>query len=181
MRRELMYCPKCGKENPEKQRFCSSCGLKLETVAKALTNESPSAGQDRLIATLRGGNKGWQDPLVYAFGLIAAGMLVGAVGYRVLGEKTLGDIGTLVSLVGVLVILLKGIFLVIPMSNTSTKESQTVAVPDRAANLPAALPSREAALLSAEPPSITEHTTKHLEPNAENGTERPRTTQPTLQ
>jgi hypothetical protein len=90
--------------------------LKLETVAQTLTIDSSSTRQDRFLATVRGG-KGWQDPLIYAFVLIAAGILIGAFGYKVLDEKSLGNIGTLVSLVGVLVLLLKGIFLVILSSS----------------------------------------------------------------
>ena len=178
-----MYCPKCGRENPEKQNFCTSCGLNLETVALALMNDSQASGPGRSMAIFRGDNTSWQALLTYAFVLIAAGILIGALGYKVLGEKTLGDVGTLVSLVGVLVIMLKGIFLAIPAPSTTTaRESKALAEHDRIGNSSSASSSAPLpALLSAEPPSITEHTTKHLDDVLESESDRARTTQRSLQ
>ena len=176
-----MYCPRCGKENHEKQRFCNSCGLRLESISNAIADDSTPSREDRIIGGLRGGHKCWQDPLLYAFLLIATGMLIGFIGYKVLSEKTLGDIGTLVSLVGVLVILLKGIILVIPSDATSAR-TKAVANQEREADNPAEyLPATTPALLAGERPSITEHTTKHLEPSTQDEQEKSRITQPTLQ
>jgi len=176
-----MYCPKCGKENPEQQKFCTSCGLKLATISTAIASES-STSSEKTIATLRDASKGWRDVLIYAFVLIASGTLLGAFGYKVLGEKTLGDIGTIISLVGVLVILLKGLMLV-AQSATPTTRSVKPADPELEDEVLQAdwQPAKAPALLSAEPPSITEHTTRQLEPSTPDESERPRTTQPTLQ
>jgi len=174
-----MYCPRCGKENPEKQRFCNSCGLKLESISNVITDEAAESRDDRFIEGFRGGYKGWQAPLIYAFVVIAAGMLIGFIGYKILSVKTLGDIGTLVSLVGVVVLLLKGISLLMP-SDTASARKQVVL--DERRN-PTGLAEFQAAeappLLSGEPPSITEQTTKHLEPSAESEQGGARTTQPT--
>ena len=35
-----MYCPQCAAQNADGAKFCRSCGLKLETVALALSEES---------------------------------------------------------------------------------------------------------------------------------------------
>jgi hypothetical protein len=178
---DFMYCPKCGKENPEQQRFCTSCGLKLATISTAIANESPTASE-RTIATLRDASKGWRDALIYAFVLIASGTLIGAFGYKVLGEKTLGDIGTIVSLVGVLVILLKGLMLVVTSNTPTARSGKPVAPELEDRRQQAGAPDAKApALLSAEPASITEHTTRQLESDSPDESERPRTTQPTLQ
>ena len=32
-----MFCPNCGKDNSNEQKFCASCGTNLEAVAQALT------------------------------------------------------------------------------------------------------------------------------------------------
>jgi len=177
----FMYCPKCGKENLEQQKFCTSCGLKLATISTAIASESRTS-TEKTIATLRDASKGWRDVLIYAFVLIASGTLIGAFGYKVLGEKTLGDIGTIISLVGVLVILLKGLLLV-AQSAAPTARSSKPTDPELEDELLQAdgPPAKAPALLSAEPPSITEHTTRQLEPNTPDESERPRTTQPTLQ
>jgi TM2 domain-containing membrane protein YozV len=37
-----MFCPKCGKETPENQAFCASCGAPLARAAA--TQETPAAG-----------------------------------------------------------------------------------------------------------------------------------------
>jgi len=181
-----MYCPKCGKENPEKQRFCTSCGLKLESISLVLTEEAATVVVD--FNAPRDGKSGrldvrqrleHGDPLTYAFVIIAAGVAIGAIGYKVLAEKTLGDIGTLVALVGILVILLKGISLVIASSGATTR-SQTLTEGER--DDPARAPIQykgTAGLLTGEPASVTEHTTRQLESSPGNDPERPRTTQPT--
>lgn len=47
-----MFCPKCGKETPENQAFCASCGAALTQVA---TPVAPAAGispKSRLATTL---------------------------------------------------------------------------------------------------------------------------------
>jgi len=176
----LMYCPRCGKENPEKQRFCNSCGLKLESISNVITDEAAESRDDRFIEAFRGSYKGWQAPLIYAFLVIAAGMLIGFIGYKILSVKTLGDIGTLVSLVGVVVLLLKGISLLIP-SDTASASKQAVLDEGHNPNRPAEFQTAETpALLPGKPASITEQTTRHLDLTTENGTERPRITQPTL-
>ncbi len=36
-----MFCPKCGKENPETGRFCRSCGADLGNVSAALSGKLP--------------------------------------------------------------------------------------------------------------------------------------------
>jgi len=175
-----MYCPKCGKENPEQQKFCTSCGLKLAAISTAIANESQTASE-RAIATLGGGSKGWRAPLIYAFLLIGIGALISVFGNKILRDKSLGDIGTLVSLVGVLVILLKGLLLVV-QSNAPTAGSGILSDPELEHHRQQArvhAPNAQA-LLSAQPPSIAEHTTRQLESNTDES-ERPRTTQPTLQ
>jgi len=37
-----MFCPACGKENPQERRFCAFCGTNLEIVSRALYNHSLS-------------------------------------------------------------------------------------------------------------------------------------------
>ena len=42
-----MYCPKCGRQQPsEHNRFCSGCGLELESTAKLLISKNMSMVSD---------------------------------------------------------------------------------------------------------------------------------------
>ena len=35
-----MYCPKCGKENPENAEFCSECGVKIGDISEITETDS---------------------------------------------------------------------------------------------------------------------------------------------
>jgi hypothetical protein len=37
-----MFCPNCGAENPAEQNFCRSCGLNLNAVTLAISEQFPS-------------------------------------------------------------------------------------------------------------------------------------------
>jgi len=37
-----MFCPNCGKENQAEQKFCRSCGLKLDAVVQVVADQFPS-------------------------------------------------------------------------------------------------------------------------------------------
>ena len=49
-----MFCPKCGKETPENQAFCASCGAPL---AKAEARQEASAAGGRDFAQVQAGNQ----------------------------------------------------------------------------------------------------------------------------
>jgi hypothetical protein len=73
-----MFCPSCGRENQQDRRFCGACGTNLETVSRALSEESndflsrTETGMDYFIARyaehiFRGIGKSW---LVLGQGLL---------------------------------------------------------------------------------------------------------------
>lgn len=37
-----MFCPNCGKENQAEQKFCRSCGLKLDAILQVVVDQFPS-------------------------------------------------------------------------------------------------------------------------------------------
>src|ERR1044071_5929445 len=51
-----MFCPTCGRENPNERKFCSSCGTNLEAVSQVLSGVTTNiftrldTGLDQLIA-----------------------------------------------------------------------------------------------------------------------------------
>ena len=42
-----MYCPQCGTESPQDQRFCRSCGANLKVIGKAVALSEAVARSDR--------------------------------------------------------------------------------------------------------------------------------------
>ena len=99
--------------------------------------------------------KGWQNPLIYALSMLVLGVIVAFIGNKVFGDKTIADIGTVTALIGVCLIGMKGIQLIVaqskqlPAPGTSQKRE------------PASNPPPK--MLAAEPPSVTENTTRNLD------------------
>ena len=57
-----MFCPKCGKQNPETGRFCRSCGAALGNVSAALTGKLPVQFSDAGTAHIHHESRRRQDP-----------------------------------------------------------------------------------------------------------------------
>ena len=152
-----MYCPKCGKENSEKPRFCRSCGLGLQTISQALVNElSATKSDDSSIQIVQSEQKRWRSPLMYGFIMLLLGMAIIIFGKKIAVEQLIADLGTLIAVLGVGLLGFQGVSLIRSQSNPS-HESQTLLKGKPTTELPPALPS-------GEPASVTEHTTRHFEP-----------------
>ncbi|HEV8429586.1 MAG TPA: hypothetical protein VGJ48_23040 [Pyrinomonadaceae bacterium] len=53
----------------------------------------------------------WQNPLVYALFLIVFGVIITAIGKRVIGAQAVIDVGTVISMIGVVFLVIRGLFL----------------------------------------------------------------------
>ncbi len=167
-----MYCPNCGKENPEGRRFCRSCGLSLQAIAPALAGESPaSKSEESSVQPVSRLQAAWQNPLVYALLLIVLGIAVAVVGDKTLSSQTTHDIGTIIALLGVGLLGLKGVMMIVAPPRPSPPAKRVMQVEQTSELKPA--------LLSTEPPSVTENTTRQLDTSVESLKERSRDTQPT--
>lgn len=154
-----MYCPRCGKENPDQQRYCPSCGVSLHQVALALAGEPlPILAKD---ATERHGltRGGWsRSPVFYALMLILTGALAaGVFGPAGLHLELLAGIGGLIALLGVGLLGVKGVLL---MTHPSEPLPPGIGAPPAEPThriQPGGLPA-------VEPPGVTEHTTRSMDP-----------------
>ncbi len=152
-----MYCPNCGKENPEKPRFCRSCGLGLQTISQALVNElSATKSDDSSIEIVEPEQKRWRNPLMYGFLMLLLGMAIVIFGKKIAVEQLIADLGTLIAVLGIGLLGFKGVSLIRSQSSSS-RQSKTLSEGKPTTELPPALPS-------GEPASVTEHTTRHFEP-----------------
>ena len=152
-----MYCPNCGKENPEKPRFCRSCGLGLLTISQAVINElatTKSDGSSIEIVELE--QKRGHTPLIYGFLMLLLGMVIVIFGKKIAAEQLIADLGMLIAMLGIGVFGFKGVSLLRSQSGSS-RPSKTLLEGKPTAELPPALPA-------GEPASITEHTTRNFEP-----------------
>jgi len=164
-----MYCPDCGKENPAGQRFCRSCGLSLKPVSQALAGKLPANDEESTVL-LRDEPRFWNNPFIYGVALMLLGMIIGVVGDKVFSTRMVIDVGTILALLGIGLIGLKGVLLV-----ASPRYSPRSKPVPRVEEISKLAPE----LLSAEPPSITETTTRQLDSRVEIRGEGPRDTQPT--
>ena len=151
-----MYCPNCGKENPDEPRFCRSCGLSLRAISEALVDElSATKADGSAIEIAKPEQKRWHNPLLYAFLILLLGMVVVIFGKKIAGEQLIADIGTLISLLGIGLFAFKGVLLIRSQSS-SPPRTKTLLASKPTTELPHSLPP-------GEPASVTEHTTRHFE------------------
>jgi len=157
-----MYCPSCGKSNDINQKFCSGCGLSLRASAEVLARELADRSGEQLVATdartdpepieSRRGNA--QHPLVFGFWVMMIGIFIAVLGFKVFSVKTVGDIGTLLALLGIGLVGFYGV-----ISTLSQSKPKTARHP-----LPKAETTAQLQIVNPQtPPSITENTTRQLD------------------
>ena len=152
-----MYCPNCGKENPEKPGFCRSCGLGLRTISQALVNElSATKSDDSSIEIVEPEQRRWRNPLMYGFLMLLLGMVTVIFGKKIAVEQLIADLGVLIAVLGIGLLGFKGVSLIRSQSSSSPR-TETLLESKPTTELPQALPA-------GEPASVTEHTTRHFEP-----------------
>jgi hypothetical protein len=156
-----MYCPNCGNQAAAEQKFCRSCGLELQAIAQAVTQQltgktgtpstrSEAAQLARMSRWLFGG-----------ICVLVSGMALLAVNKMLISEAAVGLGGVFTLLLGVL-IATYGV--ISPMLHPPKAISQT----PQPAELPAAETTSKLALASGAEPvsSVIEETTRTLEPAA---------------
>lgn len=67
-----MYCPNCGKQNSADQKFCRSCGLGLQKVAKTLSEQVPT----KLDLSLQQKKERFEKLGVIALSIFGAGVAI---------------------------------------------------------------------------------------------------------
>lgn len=161
---EIMYCPRCGKSNSNDTKFCHACGEDLKVIARALTRHWPAALATRLDKFIERTNTS---------GRILRQSIAGAV---------LGAIALFVGIVGIVEggwlsigFMLLACLLFAASIWDIVVYKRSLSSSSASADLP---PAKDTAELSPPdplqiaPPSVTEATTKHLDPVAERSKEK---------
>jgi hypothetical protein len=148
-----MFCPNCGSESRAAQRFCRSCGLRLDTIDEVVKQELKESKVEPV-------TRSWLRIIFvtawhYGLFLLALGMVITGVGKKIVNEQLIADIGTLMSVLGVGLLVSRGILLLKDAAHPGSHE------PSKAETTTELTPRQ---LEAREQPSVTELTTRHVDP-----------------
>jgi hypothetical protein len=174
-----MYCPKCATQNNDDTKFCRACGANLSLVPQAMTGRLPGNRHTR--RRNRHGND--EEPANLASGIQKAFMGIGFVLVAIAARffAPAGNIWWFWLLLPAFAMLGKGVAEIVtartsqglpPMANPPMANPPAM---NHAAMPPARntndLPPRTL-FDPSSPPSVTEGTTRHLDPTSESYKER---------
>ena len=161
-----MYCPKCATENVDSTKFCRSCGSNLSLVPQALTGRLPEAPLSRR-GRRRHRHSEDDGPATLANGITKAfmGIAFMLVAACVLFFVPSGHIWWFWMLIPAFAMLGKGIAEIVTVKYAPptpiSGASQTAMPMSRTGELP---PPGE---VLYPPPSVTEQTTRQLDPTTD--------------
>ncbi|HYP25384.1 MAG TPA: zinc ribbon domain-containing protein [Blastocatellia bacterium] len=176
-----MYCPNCAAVNTEGVKFCRSCGANLSLVPQALTGQLP---EDR--TTHRGKRRKEKKPPSLSEGIMQTFTGIGflLVSFAVFFFAPAGKIWWFWMLLPAFSMMGKGVAEIIsyhnqgkskatlPFSQQPVQYPQNLYPQDQYSQPPRAeeLPPRNTGPIFP-PPSVTENTTRHLDPARERAKE----------
>ena len=96
----------------------------------------------------------WQNPLMYGVFLLLFGLIIVAVGDKLLGEKVISDIGSIMALAGVGFFFIKGLGLL--RTSRGARSKNKAGKVDTTTELPPLLET-------LDQPSVTEFTTRNFD------------------
>ena len=152
-----MHCPACGIETSDQQKYCRSCGMDLKTISDAvIKHRAPADAKKLSLESETSVQHRVYKMLLWGIGALLAGMALIAAGKEI---QYVGWVGVLLALIGTFLALFGVLYPYRPKKHIGPSTS-----------LPSALPRAESTnQLPPEsqpefPQSITEHTTRVLEP-----------------
>ena len=96
-----MTCPKCGLETLADQKFCRSCGARVQMTTQRLAKPQAvtDLGRPSTIGA-KGGEERANHFVLWGFILMLIGVAIGVVGKKLLHEDIVTVVGVLISLAG---------------------------------------------------------------------------------
>lgn len=159
-----MYCPKCATQNADDAKFCRSCGVNLSLVPQALTGQLPEAPSRRHRHRHDFEHGG---PATLASGIMkvfmGVGFLLVSAGVFFFGPA--GRIWWFWMLIPAFTLLGKGIAEMVAATHMQNLAPGTVKSTMPPAASTGELPPRNDVLFP--PPSVTEQTTRQLDPTTD--------------
>ena len=160
-----MYCPKCATQNIDSARFCRSCGANLSLVPQALSGRLPEDPSLKVKRAVEGAIKRRRQPdlargIRKAFLGLAFLTIVAAL-FLTRGSSGFGAIWLLIP---AFLFLGKGIAEIVSVLSAANGANQ-IPMPQSAPSTNQLSSHQEYEQMS--PPSVTEGTTRHMDPLAE--------------
>jgi hypothetical protein len=162
-----MHCPNCGKETAADVKFCRVCGMKLDSVARAVSEHT---GSEYDLEPAEKAEKGSDGKLLRNFSrMLFAGIMVVLIGaaMTVVGKEVpmMKNIGALVSILGMMLAIYAVIY---PMTRGGEKALRPASKKPKKkleGQSEAALPAGDDFVSATPVPSVTEATTRDLQGN----------------
>ena len=147
-----MYCSSCGVAVAQGLSYCNYCGAKLNGVKGDSVIKSSEAKPESLVGAM---------VFVFVFGLVAISILMRVM--KAVLDLNVGQILAFTLLSFLIMLLIEGVFirLLLRRSRGVEETGGTALSKERAAN---ELDATQARALPEAMPSVTEHTTRTLEP-----------------
>jgi hypothetical protein len=157
-----MHCPGCGSHASEQQKFCRTCGMNLDGLAErvAAHQGTPPRAQSELVMFLIAAGK-WMA--FGGVGLLLATLLLMllSVAFGFFSKEALEFYGMKSLAIAVTLLVLGGSTLCLPMFLQRERKSDLQLKPERSSQPVTTVELLEAPAYHS---SVTEHTTRELEP-----------------
>ena len=157
-----MYCPNCATQNSDGTKFCRSCGANLSLVSHALSGQLPETRPER-----HGRRGKHQDPPSISNGITKAfagiGFLLAAFGVMLFFPG--GRIWWFWLLIPAFATMGKGIAEIVAAKFEQDRLPQSTPTAVPPVHRPAVTARRDTGELPPPPPSVTENTTRQLDPS----------------
>jgi hypothetical protein len=147
-----MYCPSCGASVAQCLSYCNYCGAKLSGAKGEHGSEAAAIKPELLVSAM---------VMVFVFGLVAITVLMGVM--KAVLDLNVGQILAFTLLSFLIMLALEGVFIRLLLRRKRGPEAagETVQLQGQATKELDAAQARE---LPEPVPSVTEHTTRTLEP-----------------
>jgi zinc-ribbon domain len=157
-----MYCPRCATQNIDSARFCRSCGANLSLVPQALSGRLPEDRSAKVEKAIEGAIKRRRQPdLARGIRKSFSGLAFLAIVTALFLTRGPSGFGAIWLLIPAFIFLGKGIAEIVTVLRAADSADR-ISTPQSAPGTNQLSPPQQYEQMT--PPSVTEGTTRHMDP-----------------